>query len=241
MYGYIYKRQNKLNGKVYVGQHKYDKPELDLSYKGSGLYFSNALAKYGDSAFTYELLAIANSLEELNELEYYFVRECNALAPDGYNLREGGNGKFVTEESIRILSEKAKQRFADPEYLECFRQMRIKWLAEHPEYSARMSELRKGEGNPMFGKHQTDKQKQAVADAARYERSTETRTKLSNANKGKTPWNKGTKGGKNSGCGSYWITDGTIEGTKKWYDKYGPLPEGFHRGRTVPKRHKTVS
>lgn len=236
MYGYVYKRQNKINNKIYVGQHKYNKPELDERYRGSGHYFHNALLKYGEDSFTYELVDFAETKEELDELEAFYVVEFNSLAPNGYNLREGGNGKFCTPQSAAIISEKAKLRFEDEEYRSWFRARRKQWIKDHPEYCEYMSLIRRGEGNPMYGKHQTDKQKKAAAEGAKFERTPEIRNKLSVARKGKAPWNKGTKGGNNSGCGSYWITDGTIEGTKKWYDKYGPIPDGMRRGRTVPKR-----
>lgn len=73
MYGYIYKRQNKLNGKIYIGQHKYNKPKLDMSYRGSGKVFLKAVKALGDDAFTMELICIAETKEELNEKEIYYI------------------------------------------------------------------------------------------------------------------------------------------------------------------------
>lgn len=92
MYGYIYKRVNLLNGKVYVGQHKYVKEniELDINYRGSGKIFKQALAKYGEDAFTYELIDYAETPEELNEKEKYWIKQLDCLNPKGYNICEGG-------------------------------------------------------------------------------------------------------------------------------------------------------
>ena len=92
MYGYIYKRQNKINSKVYIGKHKYDKPELDESYRGSGKYFLNALQKYGEENFTYELIDTADSSDELNMLEKLYIVKFNCMTPYGYNLTHGGDG-----------------------------------------------------------------------------------------------------------------------------------------------------
>ena len=101
MYGYIYKRQNKLNGKIYIGQHKYNKPKLDESYRGSGKVFLKAVKALGDDAFTMELICIAETKEELNEKEIYYIQEYNSLVPNGYNVSLGGTntGKDHYEES----------------------------------------------------------------------------------------------------------------------------------------------
>lgn len=37
MYGYIYKITNKINNKIYIGQHKYNEPKLDKKYIASGI------------------------------------------------------------------------------------------------------------------------------------------------------------------------------------------------------------
>lgn len=85
----------------------------------------------------------------------------------------------------------------------------------------------------MFGKKQSEKQRKAASDANKGKPRTE--NQLEAAKKygfgSKPPWNLGLKNNpRNSGYGSYWITDGKID--KKWYDKKGPLPVNFYRGRS---------
>lgn len=96
MYGYIYKRQNKINGMMYVGQHHYESEEikLDESYRGSGKYFKRALAFYGEDIFTYELIDSADTPEELNDKEIFWINKLNTTIPNGYNIALGGNIRF---------------------------------------------------------------------------------------------------------------------------------------------------
>ena len=49
MYGYIYKTTNKINGKIYIGQHRCD--HFDESYIGSGSRLLKAVKKYGRCCF----------------------------------------------------------------------------------------------------------------------------------------------------------------------------------------------
>ena len=64
MYGYIYKTTNLLNGKIYVGKHKWSKEGcLDENYLGSGTYLTRAIDKYGKENFICEILDTADSLE----------------------------------------------------------------------------------------------------------------------------------------------------------------------------------
>ena len=61
-------------------------------------YLNNAINKYGADNFELEILYQAENLDELNEAEEYLIEEYNTLAPNGYNLRKGGNNKCWTEE-----------------------------------------------------------------------------------------------------------------------------------------------
>ena len=94
MYGYIYKITNLINGKIYIGKHKYDIPELDLSYWGSGKILSKAYKKYGKDNFKRELIDIAESESDLNNKEIYWIDFYNVYLNEdlGYNLTRGGDG-----------------------------------------------------------------------------------------------------------------------------------------------------
>lgn len=92
MYGYIYKITNIINNKIYIGKHKYSKPELDPNYFASGKTINESLSKFGPDAFIKELIDVADSLEELNQKEKYWIKVLNAREPNGYNLTDGGDG-----------------------------------------------------------------------------------------------------------------------------------------------------
>ena len=84
------------NGKCYVGQTrklpKYRWAEhISAAKKGrnKNLPFARALLKYGDSV-KWEVIAEVPAMWA-NEEEKRLIAENNALVPNGYNLREGGN------------------------------------------------------------------------------------------------------------------------------------------------------
>lgn len=96
MYGYIYKITNKINGKIYVGltkatvqrrwyQHCYRAKQNDKH----GSIIDTAIAKYGKENFIVECLDTADSHEELNEKEQYWIKQLNAVE-NGYNILPGG-------------------------------------------------------------------------------------------------------------------------------------------------------
>lgn len=49
-----------------------------------------AIAKYGWSNFSYEIVQETNNKEVLLELEQYYIQFFHSLAPDGYNMTLGG-------------------------------------------------------------------------------------------------------------------------------------------------------
>ena len=104
MYGYIYKTTNTVNNKIYVGQHKAS--TFNDQYKGSGIYLKRAIKKYGVGNFNVEFLDFANSREELNKKEIYWIDKFNSRNQDiGYNVSPGG-------ESWPIMTDEIKQKLS---------------------------------------------------------------------------------------------------------------------------------
>lgn len=92
MYGYIYKTTNTVNGKIYVGQKKSNK-FLGNKYLGSGKYLRCAIKHYGEECFVVSLIQTADSKEELDALEKFYIKKFNAVDSDvGYNIAFGAVG-----------------------------------------------------------------------------------------------------------------------------------------------------
>jgi hypothetical protein len=69
----------------------------------------NALRKYGVDSFQTCVIDTAESQEELDRLEAYYIESWGTLTPNGYNLRSGGKGKgIVHPETIERMRESAR-------------------------------------------------------------------------------------------------------------------------------------
>ena len=96
MYGYIYKTTCLITKLIYVGQHKAEKFEPNR-YIGSGRIFKKALQEFGKDNFTCELIDTAESLDELNSKEEYWVEFYQSRDPlIGYNVKKGGEQLGLT-------------------------------------------------------------------------------------------------------------------------------------------------
>lgn len=111
-YGFIYITTNMVNGKKYIGQKKLDSKWKN--YLGSGKAFKRAIKKYGGENFHRDIVAIAYSKEELDNLEIEFIELHNAVkSEDYYNIKTGGGsgnpyaGK--TEEEIEGIKKKLSE------------------------------------------------------------------------------------------------------------------------------------
>ena len=176
-YGYIYKTENKHNGKAYVGQHR---GEFDSSYLGSGLNIRSAIQKYGKDKFCVSVLAVVNTREEANELERKYIEDLkNTLGkPNVYNIAKGGEGGDTITENPNKEMHREKCRIAKiinppvglrrkhtPEELEKMRQ---------PHFNQR------GEKNWLYGKKRTQEFRDQV-------RAANTGTRMVNKN-GNNKW-----------------------------------------------------
>ena len=161
-YGLIY--EGILNGKPYVGQH-INSPDYSLEDRwnahlcpSSGCrYFRNAIQHYGRDNVEWNIICycISGGQEHLDDLEIYFIKERNALVPNGYNLTEGGRGGVPSEEMRKLMSESAKKRCENPDELARMRAQSLR-LANDPENRKKMSERLKKfhEENPDARKEQ---------------------------------------------------------------------------------------
>ena len=88
MHYIIYKITNKTNGRYYIGRHA--TKNLDDGYMGSGKGIKNAIDKYGLEHFTKEIIATAETSQELWQLEKDIVNESIVKDPLSYNMAYGG-------------------------------------------------------------------------------------------------------------------------------------------------------
>ena len=202
--GSIYKITNTVNSKSYIGKTTRDavKTRIRQHLRGKGSQLvKDAIEKYGQDAFTYEILHDGIIPEFLDDLEKEAIAKFNTMVPHGYNLTEGGDGGSYCEETCRKISEAHKG----------------KKLSE--EHRRKISEAHKGEKHHFFGKSHSEESKQKMSEAHKgripwnkgkplseehrqkhaevhkgRKHSEESKQKMSEAHKGCIPWNKGKKG-----------------------------------------------
>lgn len=97
----IYKIENKINGKCYIGQsvnilrrwrtHKTIANNENHKYKDHPLY--RAIHYYKIENFDFSILEEC-LCKELDEKEKYYIQKYNSFIPNGYNLNMGGQGNF---------------------------------------------------------------------------------------------------------------------------------------------------
>ena len=91
-YGLIYKVVNTVNGKIYIGQTTRNINLRINAHNSSGFCLHSAINKYGKENFIWSILEHCDSKEELDEMEFHYIKQYNSLAPNGYNLTLGGDG-----------------------------------------------------------------------------------------------------------------------------------------------------
>lgn len=121
IYGYVYKTTNLINGRVYIGQHKYN--GWDKSYIGSGKIFEVALKKYGRKNFKCELIENCETKEDLDKKEIYWIAFYRSKT-DCYNITNGGEGRSATHSKEtraklsksltgRVISKEARENMSN--------------------------------------------------------------------------------------------------------------------------------
>lgn len=87
---YVYKITNLVNGKVYIGQsiraiqQRFTRHINDAINNKLDTHFARAIRKYGSDNFVIELIDTANTQDELNLKEQYWIRHYDSVC-HGYN------------------------------------------------------------------------------------------------------------------------------------------------------------
>ena len=194
---YIYRITNLINGKTYIGQHKYIK--LGDEYMGSGKLLLKAYKKYGIENFKKEILVFNISKKEhIDLLEKTFIaseRE-KVGAENCYNITDGGEGGSFKG---RTFSEETRKKMSESH----------KGIPLSEKQRRKLSESLKGRSSPMKGRFHTEETRKKMSDNGKGKNkgrtfSEETRKKMSESHKGiplseeqrrnmrgRPAWNKG--------------------------------------------------
>lgn len=145
--GYIYLVTNKINGMKYVGQSivqdirkRWNQHKI-AEGRSIGKFLKSAYAKYGFDNFKFQIICICFD-EDCNKYEEEYIKKFNTMAPNGYNLREGGKNSKLSE-ATKQLQREATTR-----------------LMENSE--RRKKSGKSGTEHPNYGKKYTSEQKEAL-------------------------------------------------------------------------------
>ncbi len=115
----VYKIQNSVNNKIYIGitnqgyKNRY-RHHLSESRSGSTFILHNAIRKHGVDKFSVTLLEKVDDVDQLKEREKFWISSLDSTNRDkGYNMTEGGDGtfgRFHLEETKQKIRDKAKSR-----------------------------------------------------------------------------------------------------------------------------------
>lgn len=165
---YIYRITNLVNGKTYIGQHKYKK--LDDDYMGSGILLARAKKKYGIENFKKEILVFNISRKEhIDVLEKTFIASEREKGKAEYNIANGGQGGNLGEEvnkkkseSLRghLVSEQTRRKISESN------KGQVAWNKGIPrteEERKKMSEAHKGKTSWNKGKKMSNEQKKKIS------------------------------------------------------------------------------
>ena len=89
----IYKIENLINGKVYIGQSVHiERRWTEHCLPSARSLIGKAIKKYGKENFSFQVLNEC-SKEKLNELEEYYISKYNSVVPNGYNIETAAKEK----------------------------------------------------------------------------------------------------------------------------------------------------
>jgi len=153
MIGYVYYTKNTINGRPYVGSHISN--VFDDKYYGSGKALLRALKKYGKKSFKRKILYKATDIDNLYEMETYFIKKIiKKHGSFAYNIALNALKPMLG----RKHTEETKKKYSLDRTGEKNQMYGVRLVGElNPRYGVKLSEETKrkiGEANSkVFGKN----------------------------------------------------------------------------------------
>ena len=178
----IYRITNLINGKTYIGQHRYKK--LDDEYMGSGVLIKRAIKKHGIENFKKEILySRIQYRETADDMERFAIAKERAIGKAEYNIANGGMGSagfhyseeykkkmseskmghFVSEETKRKLSEATRRNMTEERKKEISESLKGHFVSKKSR--KKMSESHKGKQGYWQGKHLSEETKRKLSES----------------------------------------------------------------------------
>lgn len=189
----IYKIQNRINGKIYIGQTNKTADSRFKSHRNSRVILGKAIRKYGTENFDVSVIDTADNRPLLCAKEMYWIEKYKSKHPKGYNLTDGGEGLFDPCQEVRDkISASCKGYKHTEETKEKFRNRR--WSPEEKEkrsVSVKKAVMngripsRKGMQSPMKGEKHSEITKAKIREKRALQVTTpETREKMAESQRG---------------------------------------------------------
>lgn len=168
----IYKVTNKVNGKIYIGQtvrtlEQRKWQHLDAAKHGCKTHFYNAIRKYGEDNFVFEVIDEASSIQELNALERYYIAKFNCIK-EGYNMVDGGNNNVMFLDKVK---QKHLESMRSPETRAKISKSMKEYRKEHPWTEEQKRKFAKSKyGNKNFAGHKLTKEHLEALNKSHYKK-----------------------------------------------------------------------
>lgn len=151
MFYTIYKVINRKNNKKYIGKHITE--NINDDYLGSGILLKQAIKKHGKENFEKEILFVFDNEKDMNDKEKELINLSLVKSQEYYNISLGGYGGVTVLNKEHPLFETT-----------CSKMSKIK-LKKSKEISETVKKLHVEKRVGMYGKKQSDNQKQKVTEA----------------------------------------------------------------------------
>lgn len=112
--GGVYCIKNNLNGKLYVGSSVNIKARFNVhrhalrSGTHANIALQSAWVKYGEGAFSFDVLEIIADRKNLTEFEQFFINWLDTVAPGGYNIRPFASSNYGLHHTQETRDKMAK-------------------------------------------------------------------------------------------------------------------------------------
>jgi len=205
---YIYKTTCNITNKYYIGMHSTS--NLEDGYLGSGKRLRYSIRKYGKENHTKEILEFLPNRKELIIRETEFVDKVLLNDKLCMNLKEGGQGGFISKDHHKKMCEGSSKWITERWKNEEFRNKMLVILSE----TSKKTFLEGKNKVPDFtGKHHSEKTKKLLSEIKK---------------------NTGI-GEKNSQYGTCWVTKNNINKKIKKEELNQFIQKGWIKGRFFKK------